>query len=717
MKPRILLVGDDSEIQELSERLLRVLDECGFEPVRAALPPNHDLDAALKTVTDVELIIATQSLSENGTVPRWERQDGRPIPVLVVHEREEEVSARSAPTPGVEFLDVRDVNPRSMGRCVWHALERAQWMRECRHVRQQLVSSEERYQLLCSASHDGLWSWDLQSQVLEVSGRWRSMLGMPEIPARLHPDEWFARVHPADLQRLRSEISLHLEGVTPSLEQEFRLRHQDGEYRWMFARGLAQRIDQTAVHLAGSLTDITRRKLAEADYLFDSFHDPLTHLPNRQLFTNRLIRALDEVAARRDHLFGVLLLDCDRFNVINDSLGHMCGDQLLVAVSRRLEHAVRPGDMVARLGGDEFAILLDDINDATDALRVADRIHQSLHAPIHLDGHELFLSASIGIALSKGNYARPEEIIRDVDTALNRAKALGRGRHVVFDTEMHTRAVARLRLEGDMRRALERRQFEVHYQPIVSLATGRISSFEALARWNHPEGRPVGPSEFIPIAEETGLIVPFGRWILREACVQAMRWKNLLGEKSAPAVSVNLSCRQLNDDFVQNVDEILRETGFLASDLRLSFEITETVFLAPGDAAAGVLYRLRDMGLHLSLDDFGTGYSSLAYLRRTPFDLLKIDRSFIRDMLPSGENSEIIRSIVMLSHNLGMAAIAEGVESAEQLDQLTAMGCDYAQGFFFSPAVAGPETERLLTDADFRQRLAKQVLHARSSTD
>jgi diguanylate cyclase (GGDEF)-like protein len=414
-----------------------------------------------------------------------------------------------------------------------------------------------------------------------------------------------------------------------------------------------------------------------------ALHDALTGLPNRTLLMNHLRLVVEHSKRRPDYRFAALFLDLDRFKVINDSLGHLAGDQLLVQFARRLEECIRGTDIVARLGGDEFAILLCDIEDYADAVRVAERIQEELARPFHLGGHEVYTSASIGITLSDTGYQDPEAILRDADTVMYRAKANGKARHELFDEAMHARAVALLRTETDLRRAVERDEFRVVYQPILSLLTGEVAGFEALVRWQHPERGVVPPAEFIPVAEETGLIVEIGRRVLREACRQLSEWQTRGLISPTHHISVNLSGKQFAQaGLAASVAEALSDARLDPRCLRL--EITESVVMANAEAACATLGRLRTLGLGVSIDDFGTGYSSLSYLHRFPVDTLKVDRSFIGRMGEGDENGEIVRTIITLARNLGMQVVAEGVETARQSDLLRGLGCEYAQGYFFS---------------------------------
>lgn len=427
-----------------------------------------------------------------------------------------------------------------------------------------------------------------------------------------------------------------------------------------------------------------------------AFHDALTGLPNRPLLIDHLKLAIERSKIHHDHLFAVLFIDLDRFKNINDSLGHNTGDQLLVAIAARIGACLRPTDTIARLGGDEFAILLDGLEDWSIATTVADRVRNELLKPFSLNGHEVYTTASIGIRLSMDGREDAETMLRDADTAMYRAKDNGKARHEMFHSTMHTRAVALLKLETDLRRAIEREEFCVHFQPIVSLETQALVGFEALARWNHPERGLVPPDEFIPIAEENGLIAEIGALVLRQACTQMREWQSAIGRETL-TISVNLSGKQLTQtDLIQQIQNTLTETGLNPSCLRL--EITESVVMENAELATNTLLQLRKLGVHLSIDDFGTGYSSLSYLHRFPVNTLKIDRSFIGRMAKGDENSEIVRTICTLANNLGMEVVAEGVETREQLELLRSLKCEYGQGYLFSRPVDAEKATALLLE-------------------
>jgi diguanylate cyclase (GGDEF)-like protein/PAS domain S-box-containing protein len=551
-----------------------------------------------------------------------------------------------------------------------------------------LSASEERCAMLLKGANDGVWEWDLETNQMHFCERWKAMLGYAANELGNRPDEWFARVHPDEIERVQSELMSHLLGLSPQFQSEHRVRRRDGEYRWMLSRGLAvMDSDRHVYQMSGSVTDVTEHKKAESELLHNAFHDALTGLPNRVLFKDRLKTSMDKVRSGDGYSFGVLFLDLDRFKVVNDSLGHQIGDQLLVATARRLESCLRPGDIVARLGGDEFAIILDRVKHVSDAVQAAERIRERLGTPFNLSGHEVFVSASIGIALNQTASEEPEEILRNADTAMYRAKEQARGSFELFDKGMHARNAALTQLETGLRRALAHDEFRIHYQPIISLDTWRISGFEALLRWEHPEHGYVSPLKFIPVAEDTGLIIPIGQWVLREACQQLRVWQDQFPSDPPLAMSVNLSGKQFSQpDLIDQIEAILKEAQLEPSSLKI--EITESSIIENIDVAALMLKKMKALGVRLSLDDFGTGYSSLSYLHRFPIDTLKIDRSFVsRINLP--KNTEIVRTILTLARNLGMDVVAEGVETREQIIKLTGLNCEYVQGYLLSRPIDG----------------------------
>jgi len=558
-----------------------------------------------------------------------------------------------------------------------------------------LKESEERYALAARGSNDGLWDWSLSANVVHFSPRWKAMLGYQEGEIGDRPEEWFDRIHDADRERVKKEIAAHQKDLTPHFESEHRVLHKDGSFRWMLSRGVAVHdVSGNVLRMAGSQTDITEGKVS----------DPLTGLPNRLLFIDRVGRLIKHTKRRKDQLFAVLFLDLDGFKMINDSMGHLIGDQLLLGVANRLEKCLRSTDTVARLGetftvarlgGDEFTVLLDDIKDPSDAKRAADRMMKALASPFILGGKEVFTSVSIGIALSNSAYEQPEDILRDADTAMYRAKSLGKARYEVFDADMRASVMARLQLETDLHRALERGELRNFYQPIVALASGEIAGFEALLRWQHPTRGLLGPIEFIPVAEETGLIRELGWWNLREACRQISEWRGGLIAQRRLTISVNLSAKQfLQPNLVEDIRKLLIELALPPEALKL--EITESTVMADPSAAVEMLQQIKSLGIHLAIDDFGTGYSSLSYLHRFPLDTLKIDRSFISGMGDDGEGMEIARTILPMANNLRLDVVAEGVETIQQVALLKKLHCKYGQGYYFSRPLSAEGTAALL---------------------
>jgi diguanylate cyclase (GGDEF)-like protein len=488
------------------------------------------------------------------------------------------------------------------------------------------------------------------------------------------------------LVRVQNQLALRsarLEILKLNIELEYRVKERTGELEKAL-----QKLQQ----------EINSRQKLQSQLLDIALHDSLTGLPNRVLFMRRLENALNRAKQESSYQFAVLFLDCDRFKVINDSLGHLVGDELLIAIARRLQACLIPIDTLARLGGDEFGILLENITDINIAIQVVERILQQLSLAFRLSRYEVFMNASIGITWGNKDYDRPEYLLRDADTAMYRAKAQGRAKYHVFNPAMHQEAIQLLELENDLRRAVERQEFVVYYQPIVSLTTGRISGFEALVRWQHPIRGLVGPTEFIPVAEETGLINAINTWVLQSACNQLSIWQNHPVTPEPLTMSVNLSARLfLQPNFVEQIDRIIYETKINPTYLEL--EITESVIMENTNAIEVIFQQLKKRKIKLVMDDFGTGYSSLSYLHSFPLNALKIDKSFVKRMQDNKENMGLVPAMIGIANSMGMSAIAEGVETQEQLAQLRSLNCNFAQGYLFSQPIEQQLVIKLLAAA------------------
>jgi diguanylate cyclase (GGDEF)-like protein/PAS domain S-box-containing protein len=567
---------------------------------------------------------------------------------------------------------------------------------ERRRVEQALRESEERYALAARGANDGLWDWNLVSGEIYFSERWREMVGVAGRTITSSPEEWFSRVHLGDLPQLKVDLAALTAGTRSHFPSEHRLRHAEGFFVWVLCRGVVVRdTDGHAIRIAGSMTDITARKDLEERLRREAQFDTLTSLPNRAYAIDLLRRAIARSKRNKEQLFAVLFLDCDRFKVVNDSLGHAAGDALLRLVAGRLNACVRPGDVVARLGGDEFVLILEGVRDDEEAIVVAERVKHSMTQPLFVDGRELFMSVSIGIAMSREGVERPEDYIRDADLAMYRAKMGGRARHELFRPDMRDGAVRQMALQHELRQAIERNELRVMYQPIWSMITGRITGFEALVRWDHAEHGPMQPADFIPIAEETGLILPIGEWVMRQAAACLAQWNMRVVSETPVWMSVNVAAKQLTHaGFFQAVKDAIAETGIDAS--RFKLEITESMIMADSVAATGALDKLKALGIHLLMDDFGVGHASLSYLHRLPISTIKIDRYFVGRIDSNSECLEIVRTILNLSRSLGMDVIAEGVESGAQREVLQSLGCELVQGYLLSPPLDAEAAQRLL---------------------
>lgn len=685
-KNRLLVVDDELMNRDM---LSRRLERAGYAVDVAA-----DAREALERLEDdqIELILLDSMMPGMSGVDLLRLLRGTytqaELPIIMV-------TALSDSTRVVEALNLgaNDYITKPIDFSV--ALARIQSQIARKRAEDSVRDSEQRYALAARGSTDGLWDWDLTTNRLFLSERWKQMLALADSDIGTDPAGWMARIHPADRPAFQNELdALRRPGGPAQFSGEYRLQHTSGAYRWMLTRGFVLRDpDGNAVRMSGSQTDITTSRA------FDS----LTGLPNRVFFTDKLENAIARTAAGAAP-FAVLFLDMDRFKVVNDSLGHQAGDRLLVELANRLSQAMEsaapalpPGVtyVIARLGGDEFAILVEGAGDAASMRPLAERIEAAVREPFTLENRELFASISIGIALGAPEYSNAAEVLRDADTAMYRAKSLGRSRWAIFDSEMRAMAVARMEMESDLRHAIARDELRLYYQPKVELGNNRVVGFEALLRWQHPTRGLIPPLQFIPLAEETGLIVPIGAWVIREACIMLRHWQKEFPFVPPLEMSVNLSVRQFwQNNLVGQVADALAETGLDPECLQL--EVTESVFVQEPVAAASVLAELKGLGVGLKLDDFGTGYSSLSYLSQLPCDSLKIDKSFVNQMCTDISCSEIIRTVVQLANSLGKQVIAEGIETEAQAELLKSLGCGFGQGYLFSKPMAAEKATAYL---------------------
>jgi diguanylate cyclase (GGDEF)-like protein/PAS domain S-box-containing protein len=556
------------------------------------------------------------------------------------------------------------------------------------------MDSEKRFHQAFDNAPIGMALVSLNGQWLQVNHSLCRILGYAE--SEMLESNVQAVSHSEDLNKFSAEIKQLLDGQISALQTETRYIHKQGhEIFVLIGISLLNEEEHHLSQMIFQIQDITDRKRAEEQLLYNAYHDALTGLPNRAWFVELLKAALKNAKQHDDSNFAVLFLDLDRFKIINDSIGHIYGDYLLIDIAERLKRCVRLEDQIARLGGDEFTILIQDIQDFKVVTDIAERIQEEISQPFHLSGYETFTTASIGIAVYSSEYHQPEELLRDADTAMYEAKSLGKAQYVIFDRDMHIQAMNLLKLETDLRQALDRGEFIVQYQPIVSLETGKLHGFEALVRWFHPEKGLIAPDNFITVAEETGLIIPLGRWVLEEACKQFKQWEQQFPSSADLVMSVNLSSKQFaHSNLFDQIIQVLEITKLAPHKIKL--EITESVVMENIEVASKILERLRSQGIELSIDDFGTGYSSLSYLHKLPINTLKIDRSFVSRMNENNEYKEIVKTIILLAKNLGMGVIAEGIETKEQVNILKELHCNQGQGFYFSKPIHANSASALL---------------------
>ena len=697
---RVLLVDDDEDDYVMTRELLSEAGTGAFQ-----LDWVFDFEKAIEAIERREhaVYLLDYRLGERSGLDILRRAGGKspqsPM-ILLTGQGDELVDIEAMKEGAADYLIKGQLTSDLLARSIRYAMERSK-------TSQSLRESEERYQRLVELSPDAIIV-HTEGSIVFVNGAGVRLLAATSSAELIgKPIINFVHADYRESVRKRIDQTLHENIEVPFAEEKFvrvdgvEIQVEVGAVPFIYE-------NEPAVQVVAR--DISARKLIEEKLIHDAFHDALTGLPNRALFKEHLMLAVQRAKKKDPYLFAVLFLDLDRFKNVNDSLGHAVGDELLIGIARRLESHIRPVDRVARFGGDEFAVLLDGIDEPSDATRVAKRLQSELQQPLNIRGHDVFTSASIGIAMSSTGYDGPDDVVRDADTAMYRAKTLGKARYEIFDLEMHSRAVALLKLETDLRLAVERQEFFIQYQPIMKLGTNRIHGFEALVRWQHPERGLLMPSEFITVAEETGLIIPLGRWVLWEACRQTKLWQEEFPGYESLTLSVNYSGKQfMQSDVIEQIKVILEETGF--NPYLLQLEITESAVIENTKTITEMILQLRNLGIRLSMDDFGTGYSSLSYLHNFPIHTLKIDRSFISNKGEVGDN-EIVRTIIMLARNLGLDVVAEGVETTEQLAYLQALDCEYAQGFLFSKPLDPNMVENTLKEMLRDQRVGRLLTEA-----
>lgn len=678
---RVLVLGE--EAKSLREALAGRSDTV----VEQATGLEHAVDRLRISAADVVLVCLAAHDAGVATL-RGLREASPAVPVVgVTPAVTVEVAAEAMAAGAQDLLEVSELDAERLARSLRLAVERTRALAALRE-------SEERYALAVQGANDGLWDWHLVEDRIHFSARWKAMLGFEPDELESTSEAWFGRVHPDDLDEVKRRLAGHVEGRRETFEVEYRIHHRDGHPRWMLARGLAIR-DETgrAFRIAGSQTDITKRKEAERRLQHQALHDEVTGLPNRALLRDRLSRAMLR-QQRHGIPFAVVALCLDQYTSVTDSYGHKLSEVWMRAVADSLGDLRGPTDTLARVGRDQFVLLVDNPTDLTEVLRLADRLQQCVQAPMEVEGEEIFSPASVGIVAGDGQRETPENYLRDASVAMNRARSMGGGQHRVFDTPMHRHIVERLQVEKDLRRAIERREFRIRYQPIVSLRSGQVGGFEALLRWEHPRRGLVGPGAFIDTAEATGLLPAIFDVIFPDIVEQLTSWQARFPRPAPLFVNVNLSRGQLTDPrLVDRVDRVLSQHPVVAGSL--GFELTESMMVEDASVLS-TLRALKARDVRLLLDDFGTGYSSLANLMSFPIDAIKIDRSFLRELGAVGDHTEIVRAIVSLAHSMAMDVTVEGIESDDQLRFVTGLGSEYGQGFHFAAAVAPDEATEVI---------------------
>ena len=685
-KPLRVLIVEDSESDAVI--LLRQLRRSGYAPHSVRVETAEEMAQSLDSHT-WDVVIADYSLPRFSAAAALDvlHSKGQDLPFIILSGTIGEQSAVEAMRAGAHDYIMKG-NAARLIPAIEREMREAQERANRRRAEQAVRDNERRFRSLIEHSSDITTVIDAEGTIVYESPSVERLLG--HVPGDLIGSKIQARVHPEDVDALMTAVFEKPEDGVPSVE--FRLQTSDGSWRSLEAtvNHLLENPDVRGIVL--NCRDITARKRDEETIRHLAYFDALTGLPNRTLFNDRLAQALAHARRHGSPGVAIMFFDLDRFKTINDTLGHGVGDELLRATAQRLTAALREEDTVARLGGDEFLFLLSGVHDVEDAARIGQKILDLFIQPFHVLGHELHVTTSIGISLFPIDGSDAETLIRNADTALYRAKEGGRNRYQLYAPAMNAIALKRLVIENGLRRALERNELVLHYQPLVSLQSGNIVSVEALLRWRHPDLGDLSPTEFIPMAEETGLIVPLTRWVLRAACEQMKRWRS--AGMALESISVNVSARRFNDaNLPAMISDVLQSTGLEGKFLTI--ELTESVMMENAEATISTLQQLKERGIHISIDDFGTGYSSLSYLKRLPIDALKIDKSFVRDIPSDGDDAAIAMLIISMAHDLKLSVVAEGVETEAQREFLETKHCDLMQGYLFSAPLSAPEVEKL----------------------
>lgn len=685
---KVLLVDDDEEDYILTKY---VFDDFKSNYYRLEWVSNYTdaLDSMTASSHDIYLVDYHLGGKTGLDLLREAVKKGCTSPViLLTGQGDSDVDLEAMQAGAADYLVKGELEAPVLERAIRYSIKHSRSLEE-------LQNSEKKFRSVIQSASDAIFLVDQDGNITLWNKAAATIFGYSEqeiinFPATsLMGAKYAKKTLEFGLQKTLEEIIAPMSGLTINAWG----RRKDGSEFPLELSGSIWKTNEGIFYTA-IIRDVTERRAAEERLFHEATHDALTGLPNRTQFRTLLQEAIDQSKLKKTQ-FAVLFLDLDRFKVINDGLGHVVGDKLLVAIGERLRAGVRPGDIVSRFGGDEFTILLKSIPTSAIVTEVAERLQRELAIPFKIDGYEVFTSASIGIILSDENHGNPESFLRDADTAMYRAKETGKARYEIFDNAMHVRNMNLLQVENDLRRAIDREEFVIYYQPIINLTDKKIIEFEALLRWSHPDRGLVPPNEFIPVAEETGLIVPIGEWVLREACRQVCEWQKTFPLFANLGISVNLSIKQLmNPKLTDQVKDILNETNL--DPRRLKLEVTETMVMENAELALNILSELCALGVLVSTDDFGTGYSSLSYLHHFPFERLKIDRSFVGRMDTEEKSEEIVRTILTLAENLHLEVVAEGIENEKQFDQLCKLGCHFGQGYLFSKPVPAQSAEKIL---------------------